>query len=81
MQIRVTFMPIRIQIMLFILIRIQILPYKLHFYLVERLLYDLAAFKLQKAGFRIRIDLMRIRIRIRIQHFFLIADPESGSRV
>jgi hypothetical protein len=23
-----------------------------------------------KAGFRIRIDLMRIRIRIRIQHFF-----------
>ncbi len=25
---------------------------------------------MQKAGFRIRIDLMRIRIRIRIQHFF-----------
>ncbi len=24
----------------------------------------------KKAGFRIRIDLMRIRIRIRIQHFF-----------
>jgi hypothetical protein len=23
-----------------------------------------------QAGFRIRIDLMRIRIRIRIQHFF-----------
>jgi hypothetical protein len=28
------------------------------------------------AGFRIRIDLMRIRIRI--QHFFLIADPDPG---
>jgi hypothetical protein len=25
---------------------------------------------LQAPGFRIRIDLMRIRIRIRIQHFF-----------
>jgi hypothetical protein len=31
------------------------------------------------AGFRIRIDLMRIRIRIRISAFFLIADPYSGS--
>jgi hypothetical protein len=29
------------------------------------------------AGFRIRIDLMRIRIRI--QHFFLNTDPDPGS--
>ncbi len=33
----------------------------------------------RKAGFQIRIDLMRIRIRIWIQHFFLIAD--SGSAI
>jgi hypothetical protein len=28
--------------------------------------------QLLQPGFRIRIDLMRIRIRIRIQHFFLL---------
>jgi hypothetical protein len=30
-------------------------------------------------GLQIRIDLMRIRIRIWIKHFFLCADPDSGS--